>query len=695
MFNRENFISRKIRTPLMGALLLCGIGFSMNLEAYQVSGGGGSLRVIQSGENSGSSSFQVKARLLPIASPERPIDTPATPVVTPGGAPTFTPSPNTSPQGGGGGGRSSNWYLQQKYDELVKEAEDFLTSAPLEASAIDKKKALAPPAIKPVEQLVEAEPKNTQPVNFRPAEQILTGRDLLESSEYRSSASLWDDNVSYVDHSHDEDCDENFHGAAPYVIEHNSGLGLLWLFVFAVLMMMSVMMWMMYRREQRLEHLVVPFTANTRYKPTASRFVNLNTKIYLLLLAFLPFVNTTYAVETTPQRLIYEGELSDNFGNALTGSYDFRFSLWDNQDFEDGVDVVAGIIDGARPDYFGWEELQTQTLGTNGRFSFQLGEVTPFTPNLFDRTAISLQIEVKPTANPVTSFEIIDLDLASTTVDRMVIDTVPFAFNADKLDFRDAGYGLGEIPYIDETTGLLPEAIIPLISTVGAGGNSFTIDLDGDALATDILTLAFGDTLGKTLVWDGVDDRFEFNDTVAIDGDLLVSGTINGVTLGLQDFDEVFSPRYPNSVFEADGTNNERGYMYEEEELVGGINKSIIHWGAKPATVQDYDLVLRYQLPENFDSFRTPALSLDYQTDATVLDAKIDMMVTQEGGSGSDELLLAGQGLNSNTWNTQSFTLNPATTWTRGDIMIVRIKFSSRNLNSAKIGDIKFHMRTE
>ncbi len=255
--------------------------------------------------------------------------------------------------------------------------------------------------------------------------------------------------------------------------------------------------------------------------------------IGLLLLIVTCQISITHAgTVTTPQQLIYEGELLDNNGNPLTGKYDFRFSLWNNQDFET-TDTIKGTINIGAADFNGWQEVHSIEL-TGGEFSLKLGSHTPFITGLFDKTNMYLQIEVKNTSDSDFNFELIDLDSVNNVLGRTLINTIPFAFNADKLDFHDLGYAPGEIPFIDLNTGKLPESIIPselLKLTDGVNGNNFTIDLDGDASKDDLITLKFGDSLSKTLTWNGMDNQFEFNDRVYVNGDFMVTGTIRSTNL--------------------------------------------------------------------------------------------------------------------------------------------------------------------
>ncbi len=243
--------------------------------------------------------------------------------------------------------------------------------------------------------------------------------------------------------------------------------------------------------------------------------------------------------KTVPDYLMYEGSLMNSSGTPLTGVFEFRFSFWTNVDYMD-TDVVDGFINEASSDYLGWNEIQPKALGEGGRFSIEIGASKPLVYDIFENPRVYLQVEVKKAGRPYKEFEILDVDFSSDIIDRMVFDSVPYAFNADKLDFRDTGFEAGDIPYLNEE-GKLPGSAIPSItngdgaiseSMIPGGTNqaSFMLDADGsDSVDPDsFLSLIFGNSISHVFSWAGLLNRFTLSDSLEINGDLLVTGAIIG-----------------------------------------------------------------------------------------------------------------------------------------------------------------------
>ena len=235
-----------------------------------------------------------------------------------------------------------------------------------------------------------------------------------------------------------------------------------------------------------------------------------------------------FAETTAPTRQVYNGHLLGSTGAPITTAHTVRFSYWYSADYLTGDNTGTGAVNTGATNYGRWKEAHTVTPDAKGYFSVQLGSVNARADGSTDTPAqlqsLFLQVEVKPDGTPDSSYELLDVNGSSTTVDRSPILSVPFAQNADMIDRHDVGTGSGSIPLL-QSGGLLPVSAVP----GGTNVDFFTIDSNNSAPGN--ITLKFGNTLNKTLSYSQTNARFEFNDSVNIQGNLTVSGTINGVDI--------------------------------------------------------------------------------------------------------------------------------------------------------------------
>lgn len=240
-----------------------------------------------------------------------------------------------------------------------------------------------------------------------------------------------------------------------------------------------------------------------------------------------PWVALAQAYPTVPTH-IYNGHLLTVNGSPVTSAVKIRFSLWESADYVSTDVTATGAVNTGAASFLGWQEVHTVTPDVSGYFSVKLGSVTtPLDLTTLSGSAIanlSLQIEVKASASGDTSYELLDKDTSSATVDRSSVVSVPFARNADAVGQRSLGSGSGSIPMLG-SGGVIGKGMLPL----GTNKDSFAIDADGTA--SGAITLKFGETLGKTLTYDIASSRFNFNTNLRIQGNLTVTGLINGVDI--------------------------------------------------------------------------------------------------------------------------------------------------------------------
>ncbi|MFH0851333.1 MAG: hypothetical protein V1876_01145 [Candidatus Peregrinibacteria bacterium] len=222
-----------------------------------------------------------------------------------------------------------------------------------------------------------------------------------------------------------------------------------------------------------------------------------------------------HAASTVPWNHWYQGHLLNDEGKAVTSSVTIRLSYWKSADFTAGDLTSTGAINVSATNYVQWYEEHTLTPGSDGSFSVELGSIRSL-PDLSTLpastlTGLYLQVEVKEAGAADTTYDLLDANPGNTVIDRTSVLSLPFARNADFIDQREIGTGSGAIPLL--TSG---------------GSLSLTGDLtiNSNNAAQDAV-LTFGNDAGaETLKFNDTTNRFEFSDSVHVQGDLTASGSL-------------------------------------------------------------------------------------------------------------------------------------------------------------------------
>ena len=98
--------------------------------------------------------------------------------------------------------------------------------------------------------------------------------------------------------------------------------------------------------------------------------------IALSAVGMLWLAPTVEAVQSVPNKYVYNGHLLDSSGNAVTSAVKIRFSFWTSQDFVAGNVTSTGAIHEAAATYAGYQEVFTVTPNSDGYFSVDLGSST-------------------------------------------------------------------------------------------------------------------------------------------------------------------------------------------------------------------------------------------------------------------------------------------------------------------------------
>lgn len=454
--------------------------------------------------------------------------------------------------------------------------------------------------------------------------------------------------------------------------------------------------------------------------------------VFLIVFLLLNIIadNVVHAATTVPLRFMYEGRLLDNTGmNPINTPHVFRFSMWRTNAVSPG-DVSGGNINTGAPNYGGWQEVQTTTPNNDGFFSFELLSIVPL--GTIDHTRhLYLQVEVKPAGAPDTAYEILDRNPSVPEQIRAAIGSVPYAYNADMIDYREIGLSEGDIVIL-EAGDVFP------ISTIPGGTLQEGFILDYNDTAVGSIQLQFGNTLSKILSYDIANSYFNFNDNVNIQGDLTVTGTINGVDISaldasvsshldggpskhkaseievesatgnyyfagdletaISDLDEaiynlvsggkriIISSKYGGVSYKPDGTNN-MGRLYIDNDFANGRNYYV--WQSTRPNLQNYDIIIQVPVPSNFSGWAdlNPWDFTYRSTTADPADNKADIYIYDTAGN---PVVLSGASIDlaSTGWANTSLNYIGAPVFNPGETFLIVVKMHSRNNNQMHLGEI-------
>jgi hypothetical protein len=324
------------------------------------------------------------------------------------------------------------------------------------------------------------------------------------------------------------------------------------------------------------------------------------------------------------------------------------------------------------------------------------------------------------------------------------------------------------IDELDQQLKTVSDATHTQNTDTGTVSNSFTLDLDDTG--GDII-LRFGNTLNERLYWDDLNSRFVFTDDLRVEGDLTVTGTINGenintiaaqahnqntdtgtnsanfvinnggnqliidssglstnrtvsfndantVVVGetntqtltnktidglnntltnisinsLQNRDKtiLLKPSYEKMTISEDGTDNLATIKQNFDSIA---NKIFYYLTSASATLQDLDMYIAVQLPEDFQSFQATPLQVSVRSSSTAttenqLDiALLDTSFTPVALVGGGDLVSTV----ADAWETKNITFGGGPTFTAGNYIVLHLKFHARANEKIYASEIKFN----
>ncbi|MBU4257707.1 hypothetical protein KKC04_04840, partial [Patescibacteria group bacterium] len=141
-------------------------------------------------------------------------------------------------------------------------------------------------------------------------------------------------------------------------------------------------------------------------------------------------------------------------------------------------------------------------------------------------------------------------------------------------------------------------------------------------------------------------------------------------------------PEYENALVMPDGSSN-RGTLISTYS--GG--RAYYEWTTNEPITQDYDIVVRYKLPDGFSSFDAtiPIKLYNKVSDATGSTA---ITVTMLDTAGAAVTLTGGTGLKNTAWTESTITIGGTPTFTQGGYVTIIIKMFADQNDTVDVGEL-------
>jgi hypothetical protein len=142
--------------------------------------------------------------------------------------------------------------------------------------------------------------------------------------------------------------------------------------------------------------------------------------------ATIAFSQPSYAAQTTPYKINYQGRLTDAAGAAKpNGSYNMKFRIF-------------SVASGGSAIWTEVRETTNRVTVTNGQFNVQLGDVTALTPSVFTSQPLYFEVELPTPATATCSTAACGTFTEGAMTPRQPVAASAYAMNADTLDGSDA-----------------------------------------------------------------------------------------------------------------------------------------------------------------------------------------------------------------------------------------------------------------
>ena len=149
---------------------------------------------------------------------------------------------------------------------------------------------------------------------------------------------------------------------------------------------------------------------------------------------------------------------------------------------------------------------------------------------------------------------------------------------------------------------------------------------------------------------------------------------------------KIFTPEYEGASYQGDGSNNVGQLKINHS---GGNLMNSYQWSSSRSTLNDYDVLLNFTLPEDFVRWSGNHMTVSYKSSsADQADNTLDIAVFD---SESNSVTLTGDSssLVSTGWTTTKLTFGGTPTWTAGSGSLIRLRLSAKDDNSMHVGKVK------
>lgn len=264
--------------------------------------------------------------------------------------------------------------------------------------------------------------------------------------------------------------------------------------------------------------------------------------------------------------------------------------------------------------------------------------------------------------------------------------------------------GGGNTTYVYSVPSPTPTVNPTPVDNTGTPSNTFTFnnDLGGNPDVTLVAGQQTGNTgklryNGTTKQWEVSNDGTLFSAIAdvstpqaftnkTIDGDLNTITNVDFSSLKPRSKTHSFTASYAGASLSPDGTNN-KGVM---ETLFDNVAKYTYYaWTTSQGTMQDYDIVLSWKLPQDFVSFDTTPITFRYRTTSSnILNSFVAIDFLDGLGISQPLALTAPPTPMVNGWEIKDATFTGVPTLAPGDLITIKIKLAAVSGERAEIGGI-------